>query len=200
MVGQPLPISQTNEVVVVPIFKNIILFQVGWLICVLAAANQLPWLGTSIVFLIVIYHLFQANNMANELVLLSLVAVVGTIWESLLVSAGWLIYPSGMLVDGLAPHWIIAMWLLFGTALNVSLRWLKRRWLTAALLGALSGPASFYAGHKLGGVMFSDIAIALPVLAVGWAMLMPLIMFLSNRYDGFGPPPLKLSFGVKSHV
>ena len=97
---------------------------------------------------------------------------------------GWLHYPSGTLLSGTAPHWIIAMRTLFATTLNVSLRWLSHRPLPGMILGAIAGPAAYFAGYKLGGVQFPDMQTALLALAAGWAVLMPLLMSLPNRFDG----------------
>ena len=166
------------------ILINVAIFQAGWLCCVLAGANQLPWLGTVSALLIVIWHVLRAENGQKELSLVLIVIGIGALWDSLLVYTGLLQYPSGTLISGTAPHWIIAMWALFATTLNVSLRWLKYRPLPAAMLGAVSGPAAYFAGYKLGGVQFPDMAAALLALAAGWAILMPLLMALSNRFDG----------------
>jgi hypothetical protein len=77
------------------------------------------------------------------------------------------------------------MWAIFATTLNISLRWLKGRWLVAILSGAIAGPLAYYAGARLGGVVFTDQTIALIALSMGWAVLMPLLMALSQRLDGF---------------
>jgi len=166
------------------IIINAAVFQVGWLCCVLAGANQVPWLGTALALLIVLWHVSSANDIRKELSLILIVVAIGAVWDSLLVYAGWLQYPSGTLISGTAPHWIIPMWALFATTLNVSLRWLKHRPLPGLVLGAVAGPAAYFAGYKLGGVQFPDMTTALLALAGGWAVLMPLLMALSNRFDG----------------
>ena len=66
------------------------------------------------------------------------------------MAAGWLEYPSGILLSNTAPHWIVAMWVLFASTLNVSLRWLRGRWALATLLGAVAGPLAYYGGAGLG--------------------------------------------------
>ncbi len=169
------------------ILVNIVLFQVGWLCCVLAAANSMPLAGTAAAMLVVSWHLASSYDPRKELTLLLVAALIGTVWESILVSAGWLMYPSGTFVQGVAPVWIIAMWMLFATTLNISLRWLKYRPGLAAVLGAIAGPATFYTGYQLGGVDIPDLPVAMLVLAAGWALLMPLLMSLSNRIDGTRP-------------
>jgi hypothetical protein len=171
------------------VILNAAAFQIGWFCCVLAGANQLPWLGTLAALVIVAWHLDKAAFPGRELVLLLIAGTLGGLWDSLLVTAGWLQYPSGTLVEGLAPHWIVAMWLLFATTLNVSLRWLKQRRALAVLLGAVSGPAAYFAGYKLGGVQIPDLPLAMAVLALGWAVFMPLLMTVSNRFDGMSLSP-----------
>ncbi len=163
---------------------NYLTFQAGWFAAVLGGANQLPWLGTIAAAAVIALHLHLANQPSRELQLIAIAALIGTLWDSLLVSLGWLAYPSGILIDGTAPHWIIAMWMMFATTLNVSLRWLKQRWMLSALLGAVAGPLAYYAGHELGGVEFDDPWLALAALAVGWGVIMPLLVAFSERYDG----------------
>jgi hypothetical protein len=183
------------------ILLNAGIFQIGWLCCVLAGANRMPWLGTAAALLIVYWHVSSARDSRKELSLILSVVGIGAIWDSLLVYAGWLQYPSGTLVNGTAPHWIIAMWALFATTLNVSLRWLKERPLPGALLGAIAGPAAYFAGYKLGGVQFTDFPTAMLAIGLGWAVLMPLLMYLSNRFDGktVQSPPAVIA-GWNSHV
>ncbi len=171
------------------IIINALVFQAGWLCCVLAGANHLPWLGTSIALLIVACHVYHAREARKELTLILIAGAIGAGWDSFLVYAGWLQYPSGILVEGTAPHWIIAMWLLFATTLNVSLKWLKQRPVLAGVLGAVAGPAAYFAGWKLGGVLIPDMTTAMLALGLGWALFMPLLMSLSNRFDGMTPRP-----------
>ena len=163
---------------------NAVVFQIGWLSCVLAGANHLPWLGTLTALLIVVLHISYASRPQNELLLVLSAGIIGAVWDSLLVYAGLLQYPSGILIEGTAPHWIIAMWLLFATTLNVSLRWLKERPLLAAAIGTVAGPAAYFAGYKLGGIQVPDVMTAMSALAIGWALLMPALMILSNRLVG----------------
>lgn len=168
---------------------NAVVFQAGWLCCVLAGANHLPWLGTMTALLIVAWHVIHAADTRKELSLIFIAGGIGAVWDSFMVYAGWLQYPSGILIEGTAPHWIVAMWLLFATTLNVSLKWLKQRLLLAAVLGAISGPAAYLAGWKLGGVQIPELAVAMLALGCGWALFMPLLMVLSNRFDGFNQQP-----------
>ncbi len=167
---------------------NFIAFQIGWFACVLGGAHGMPWIGPAVVVAVVAYHLRQAPRPSAEIALLATAAAIGTVWDSLLVSMGWLVYPAGTFIDGVAPYWIIAMWLLFATTFNVSMRWLKERRLLAFVLGGIAGPLAYFGGSKLGGVSFAHFNEAIVALSLGWAVLMPTMMALSNHLDGWTVP------------
>ncbi len=169
------------------IFANFAAFQLGWFSSVLGGANEMPWIGPIAVFAIVAFHLARAERFTAELTLIVICGALGTLFDSLLVYMGWVEYPSGMFLNQAAPYWIIGMWFLFATTLNLSMRWMKGRPLLAAVLGLVSGPLTYIAGHKLGGIEFADQPAALAALGIGWAIMMPLLMKLAERFDGVTP-------------
>ncbi len=144
----------------------------------------MPWLGPVALLVVLAIHLRLAKRPQSELGLVIACGMIGAFFDSLLVIAGWVSYPSGQFSAYLAPYWIITMWMLFGTTLNLSMGWLKGRPLLAAAFGAIGGPASYIAGQKLGGIIFVDYSAALIALAVGWAVCMPLLLALAERLDG----------------
>lgn len=164
---------------------NVAAFQAGWFACVVGAARGWPWVGTLLAAVIVASHVSRAARPAQELRLIGAALVIGAVFDSSLAALGWLTFTSGTLIDGTAPHWILAMWALFATTLNVSLNWLKRRFVIAALLGAAAGPLSYWAGERLGAVVLTGPVLALAALSIGWAIVMPVLTMLACRYDGF---------------
>ena len=168
---------------------NFVAFQLGWFACVMGGAHGRPWLGTAVALLIAAWHVARAAPPRAELLLLLLCAGIGAVFDSALVAAGWVGYPSGTLVRGTAPHWLVAMWLLFGTTLNVSLRWLRSAPVAAAALGAIGGPLAYWGGERLGGIVFVEPVAATVAMAVGWAILMPGLCRLAQRFDGYAPAP-----------
>lgn len=168
---------------------NVVLFQAGWFACVLSAAQGQPWIGAAAAAVIVAWHTLRAPRPAPEFTLVALVVLLGALWDSVLVMLGWIAYPSGTLIQGAAPHWILALWALFATSLNVSMRWLKQRLLLAALLGAISGPLSYWAASRLGAAVLVEPLPIVIALAAGWALIMPALMWLSMRYDGMAASP-----------
>ncbi len=167
-----------------PILINIFAFYIGWFACVLGGAYGLPWLGTALALAIVVRHIGQAMQPWLELRLALLAGLLGVLVDSLPVAAGLVDYPSGTVLTGMAPYWIVALWMLFATTLNVSLRWLKGRLLLAAVLGAIAGPPAYYAGAGLGAITLLQAGPALLLLALLWSMAMPLLVSLATRYDG----------------
>ncbi len=167
-----------------PVFVNFAAFQVGWFSSVIGAAKQMPWLGPLALIVVLALHLRQARRPYAELALITACGMIGIFFDSLLVVFGWVSYPSGQFSEFLAPYWIVTMWMLFGTTLNLSMQWLKGRPLLAATFGAFGGPASYIAGQKLGGIVFVDYASAVIALAIGWAIFMPLLLTMAQRLDG----------------
>lgn len=166
---------------------NLIGFKVGWVSSVMGAAAQMPWLGPVVFALVAFVHLRQARRPDLELGLVIAAGAIGICFDSFIVAMGWVTYPSGQFSPLLAPYWIVTMWMLFATTLNRSMAWLKGREMLAAILGAIAGPASYYAGQKLGAIQFVEPAAALSALAIGWAIIMPVLMVIAERLDGFQP-------------
>lgn len=166
------------------LFINFVVFQLGWLASVIGGAQGLPWAGLVAAAIAVGLHLRIAIQPANEIMLLGACAALGTVFDSALVTLGLVSYPSGMFADGVAPYWIIAMWVLFGTTLNVSLRWLRGSPVLASVLGLIAAPLAYYGGAKLGGISLLQPTSALVALGVGWAVMMPALIVLAERLDG----------------
>jgi hypothetical protein len=161
---------------------NLSLFKIAWLAVVFAAAASLAEVGTAVVALAVIVHLTRAARPTRELALLAVAAVVGGLWETFLLQENILQYP-GFGSAAFAPYWIVAMWILFATTLNLGMRWLRKNYIFASLFGAIGGPLSFTAGEKAGAVAIADGGLI--VIGIGWAILLPLMCFVAARFDGY---------------
>lgn len=171
------------------LIANFLLFQFAWFVSVLGAANSMPWAGPAAVGLVVAVHLRLAERPASELLLVGVCGLIGTIFDSLLVTTGWVAYASGQFTPGMAPYWIITMWMSFATTLNVSLDWMHGRPLLAAVAGCVAGPLTYLAGARLGGIELVDDIRALLALGMGWALLMPALLSLSRKFDGMSSQP-----------
>ncbi len=166
------------------VLVNFVLFQIGWFACVIGAGRGAPVAGTVLALLIVAAHVMRAARPVEEMKLIGVALALGLVWDSALASTGWIRFASGMIFDGVAPPWILALWALFATTLNASLGWLKGRTVVAALLGAVAGPLSYWAGARLGAIEFDAWTPALCALAVGWGAMTPLLVAAATRFDG----------------
>lgn len=163
--------------------------QAGWFVCVLSAAHDVAWVGIVFVAMLLACHLWQARQPYPELRLVLVVVCAAAVWETLLIRAGLIAYPHGALWPGLVPPWLLALWVLFAIQLNVLFRWLRGRSWLAMALGAIAGPLSFRAGAALGAAHMPDPPVTMGVLAIGWALWMPTLVWTSARSDGIDTPP-----------
>ena len=165
------------------VIVNLAVFKLAWTAVVISAAAGAPIIGVIAVAIAVGIHLRSCDNAESEVRLLLIAAAMGFAWESILVISGLLNYPSGNWIPGMAPYWIVAMWVLFATTINVGMRWLRRNGAVAAIAGAVGGPLAFYAGNSVGAVEFLSPVIALISIGVGWAVLLPLLVQIAIRLD-----------------
>lgn len=164
---------------------NFILFQVGWFACVIGAAKHMPGLGVLVMLAIVVWHLMQAKQPKRELALLLIVLVIGGTFDQIMLNHQLISYESHGWINTLVPVWILALWAEFVTILNVSLRWMRDRWLIAVLFGAIGGPLAYMGAAKLGAVTLNMMPASFIALSIGWAILTPLMLRLSAKFDGF---------------
>ncbi|PPC85813.1 MAG: hypothetical protein CTY37_07380 [Methylotenera sp.] len=164
---------------------NFVLFQIGWFACVLGAAKQMPWLGVATVIAILAWHLRQAKYPKKELQLLFVTLVIGGTFDQLMINHQLVNYQAHGWSNAFVPVWILALWAEFVTVLNVSLRWMRGRNLIAVLFGAIGGPLAYAGAERLGAVSLNNWPMSYIALGVGWAVITPLLLKLSEKLDGF---------------
>lgn len=163
---------------------NFVAFQIGWFACVLGAAYGRPWLGPVVVSMLLAIHIRNVPDRWAAFCLVLVVALIGFVVDSLLGYVGLLLYRDSLLVLWLCPPWLLALWLIFATTLQHSLSWLVGRYGLAALLGAVFGPVSYYAGQQLGALQLGgSVPVTVSILAAVWATLLPLLLLWSGRKD-----------------
>jgi hypothetical protein len=171
-----------------PIALNVVLYQAGWLACVLGAARGAPWLGPAVAVPIVAWHLVRAQQPEPEARLLLTAASMGAGFETILLLLDCVRYPADAWPHGMAPAWMVALWAMFGTTLNVSLRFLRDRPAMAILLGGVGAPAAYYAGARIGALELAAGSVALAAIAAGWAICTPVLSRIGRQLDGYARP------------
>lgn len=155
-----------------------VLGQLGWLVCVVSAARGYGWIGCAAVAVLAAGHLRLTRHPAREARFVILVTLLGWIWESIMRQTGFITYPSGGHLSWAAPYWMAGLWALFALQINTLLYWLRPYPLLGALLGAVGGALSFRAGALLGAVHFVHAGYAYALLATGWAVILPGLIWL----------------------
>lgn len=164
--------------------RNIISFQLGWFSCVLGAANHYPWLGVLASIGLIAWHLKVSNNWIGEAYLIFLAMLVGLVFDFLPLSFRWISFESlAFWPDQIPPPWMIFLWGMFATTLNISLNWLKTRLFVAILLGAFSGPIAYWGGARLGALEMVDFSAAMIYLSIGWAIAVPALLKMASSIN-----------------
>jgi len=163
---------------------NVLIFQAAWFAIVVGAARGEIGLVVAATVLAVSLHLALCRAPFRELAAAASVAVIGAAWDSVPVAAGWMEYRGASPFDAAAPYWIAALWLVFATTLNVSLRWLRSRASLAAAFGAVIAPLCYLGGEVLGALRFLDRPAALVAEAAAWSVLLPGSVAIAARLDG----------------
>ena len=154
---------------------NAVLFQLGWLACVLGG-NSL-WLLLALAVLVI--HLRWISSWAAEGRLILCVVIVGTAVDSVLRYLDVFRFADA---SPLIPLWLMLLWALLATTLRQCLAWSARPWWLASALGAVGGALSYYGGGRLAGVQFpyGDIP-TLILIGLLWAVLFPLLHLMARR-------------------
>jgi len=161
---------------------NFVAFQVGWFACVLGAARGWPLLGPLVALAILAPTAWTAPSPRGFLLLLATGAFVGFCWDTALSAFGLMQFGGGRFAP-LAPLWIVALWMLFASTCNRSLRWLQASLPLAVGLALVAAPLSYLAGARLGALQLPRPTAGLVAQALGWAVILPLLLRLARRLD-----------------
>jgi hypothetical protein len=145
---------------------NFALFQAGWFACVLGGAHDMPVAAVAAAGAVIGLNLwwFSADR-ASDLRLLLAVALIGFSVDTVNLWLGVFSLFGAPRFPRYCPVWLTALWAMFGTT----------------LLGAVARPVSYLGGAKLGAVtMNPNRAFSIAALAAGWAVVMPLLVWLAH--------------------
>ncbi len=162
---------------------NFVLFQVGWFILIWGAAHQKLLLSMIVTGLILLIHIMQAPRKKEATILLVIIMLLGSIFDQFLLLTNLVIYKS-QFIEYFVPIWIIALWGLFATTLNISLSWLKSNNVLAVLFGLIGGPVAYFAAERLDAVQLTN-HFSIYALSLGWAFLTPSCLYIAEKWNGF---------------
>lgn len=163
---------------------NVLLYQVGWFSCVLGAALGFPISGAVGALALVTIHLLLVDERKTEIKLMLCACLLGVVVDSLQQAVGLFTFRADPRWPLWLPLWVFVIWAQFATLFRFALHWLAGRYLLGALFGAIGGPLAYWGGIRMGAATFGGSPeLALISLAVVWALVMPLLLWLNQRFN-----------------
>jgi hypothetical protein len=164
---------------------NIISADIGWLACILGAAWGHHWLGLVVVPILFVIHIavIESHKIATVLIVAVASMGVGFLVDTTLIIIGAVEPNRWMMPAPFTTLWDLLIWANFSLTLDSSLRFLQKRPLAAAVLGAICVPGVYYAGDRLGALHLSN-PVSLNLLWVGvlWFFAMPCLSFIAMHF------------------
>ena len=159
---------------------NVVLFQAAWFAAVLGAARGMLWLGPLSMIPVLAVHLALQENRRGEVKLLLATGLIGFLIDTTFVAGGVFTPLQHLFPRPFSPPWMVCLWLNFAATLNVSMAWLRGRYILAAAFGAVGGPFAYYSGARLGATEALPSQGGLLVLAIGWGVMTPVLVWLAR--------------------
>ena len=172
---------------------NILLFQAAWFVTIFAAGTGYPYIGLLYTIIWMFFHFsFFVKNRFAEWNLLLFAALLGYVFDSLMVYLGVFVFPAEAMLGAPSTIWMVALWINLAATLNFSMSWLKGRLLLASLLASIAGPATYYAGSRFDAINM-QASWSLYAIALQWFVAMPLLLWFSQRQTFFSDKKVLLN-------
>ena len=142
---------------------SFVIFNVLWLSAV-AGRDDYLWLTVLLAVAQLGYSYWVAQVTIKKMAQLF---AVGLLLEAIAISVGAIDF-----VGAVFPLWLVLLWVGFAAMAPVALDWLAKMPLVAALLGAISGPFTYYVGIGFGAGTADSLLWTLLVYAVVWGIFM----------------------------
>ena len=167
-------------------------FNLVWLACAIGAAQENNIIGVTSAIAFVLAALWARNWPRVDAALVVASGMVGAIAETILAQSGLVQYGAPFLGNGIAPPWIVALWLAFGVTISTSTKLLGTRApVKAAALSLVFGPLAYAGGQKLGALAINgDPARTFAAIAFVWVIAFPALVMLHEtlRRDASAEP------------
>lgn len=170
---------------------TLVAYEAVWFVSVIGAGRGLAWPALLAVALFAAWRLRVSTRRSVDVRLMAVAFVLGLLFDGVLVHSGLLIYAAAW-PAGIAPAWILALWLAFALTIVPLFGYLQGRPWLATVFGAVGGPLA-YLGAARGwqAVHFMPPAWhALLWLALGWGITLPLLTTLARRWSRGTANPL----------
>ena len=164
---------------------NLISVNIGWLACILGAARGHYWQGLVVVPILFVIHItaIERHKIRKIFIVALATTAIGFLMDTTLIIVGAVEPNRWAMPAPFTTIWDLMIWANFSLTLDVSLRFLQKRPLVAAFLGAICAPGTYYAGDRLGALNFSEPVFS-SLLWVGavWLFAMPCLSLMAMYF------------------
>jgi len=169
---------------------NVVGFQAVWMASIAGAGQGFAWTGPLAAVLFVAAMLAFGGKARQDLRMLAIALPIGFLLDTAFAASGWLRYAEPQPWVFAAPVWIWSLWAGFALTLNHSMDFLRERPWASAVFGLLGGPLAYWtAAGAFDAVSFGvPVSWAMAALAIGWAVVLPLLFALDQRLASPRPP------------
>jgi tetrahydromethanopterin S-methyltransferase subunit D len=143
----------------------------------------MPWLGVIAVPVVLVIHVALSPDRKAEVILILSAGALGFVIDTGLIVTGIFTPILYLFPYPFSPPWMVLLWMIFSTAINVSLQKLHGHYLLSAVLGSVGGPAAYYSGAKLGATTAIPGTSDMLILAVAWAVAVPALFWNAGRIN-----------------
>jgi hypothetical protein len=160
-----------------------IAYELVWFAAVSGAGHGRVWPGVCAATVFIAWRLVVSRHRGTEGGLFALALLIGAALETCWVRTGLIRYAAAWPLES-APAWLLALWASFGLTIVPLFGHLHSRPWLAAALGAVGGPASYWAAARgWHAVIFPPRPLpTLLALSLGWAAALPMLTTLARRW------------------
>lgn len=163
---------------------NSLCYTAGWFWCVLFGIQGQSIVAVIGAIFLTFFQLYYTKMKDIGLYVQDLILVIfsiplGTILEMFFIQINFIHYTGAAKI--LPPIWIVCLYPLFSLLLNHSLKFVKKNYFVAFMLGFLGAPVSYIAGNSIGGLTFSyPFLQTWIVIGFCWGLFLCLLTKIAN--------------------
>ncbi len=156
---------------------NFLGLQFTWAACAYGATHELPLLGVYVGLVYILLHFIIVEERLRDLNIILIIGVLGIFLDYLNTRFNIVSFSTYDVTILLIPYWLMVLWLVFSLMIPHSLYWLVNNMTVASIAGAIGGSVSYFIGHKLGALTFSQpTSISFIIYFIEWAIFFPLAL------------------------
>ena len=151
---------------------NLLANQLVWAVAVVGAAQGSSVPGVLGASLFLLLHLALLRDWRGEARFIGMLVLVGYPLDCLMSLSGLIEYRPANSFAGIAPPWILGLWVSIAATARHSLRPLLHKTPVAAVFGLLGAPFAYYTASVAQAITLPEPVLALALIGLAWAILL----------------------------